>query len=517
MRGASTSQNRLHEDEAQQQQVGNRRRGGRRGLEQAPTRPSLCAGRDRGQDIPQIQLLRKTAAVQIQKKWRAHHKYKTDNKDRTDRRRRAATKIQAVWRAFHVRHLKVTKVATIIQKWVRGFLVRNMKRVHKAAVVIQRRTMGHVVRRCLARKNAAALKLQCVARGAIARSNTRAHREKLIWTAMILQRACRRWKALKVAGELRRAKQAEEQRKSAALSIQKIHRGSVCRKRAILQKVGFINRLKMRSAVTQVQCAVRRWQAIQYTERLRVTRLNTLNRAATTIRKHWLCYLYWSRYISLRHEFTSHVDSIVTIQRYVRGFLVRLRLWRKAIREEEELWGAIEIQRNWRGYLGRLRWELEYEAVWSREVAANRVQRAVRGWLARTCVHRLRKRLARAEFERARMRFKAAQKIQALARGHLVRRRIAIWRKWIVGAALRVQRVWRGHRYRNSLWTMVLDQRATHIQATIRGYLVRNRRFHLLAKIIMIQQFYRRWLRCQSEAQRQKRLDERQAKLAALA
>merc|ERR1712107_172429 len=96
-------------------------------------------------------------------------------------------------------------------------------------------------------------------------------------------------------------------------------------------------------------------------------------------------------------------------------------------------------------------------------------------------------------FEKARMRFKAAQKIQALARGHLARRRIAIWRKWIVGAAVRVQRVWRGHRYRNSLWTMVLDQRATHIQATVRGYHVRNRRFHLLAEVVMIQRFYRQW------------------------
>jgi len=439
-----------------------------------------------------------------------------DNRDRTDRRRRAATKIQAVWRAFHVRHLKVTKAATIIQKWVRGFLVRNLKRIHKAAVVIQRRTKGSVVRRCLAQNRAAALKLQCVVRGAIARSTARALREKLVWTAVVLQRVCRRWKAFKVAGELRRAKEAGERRKSAALSIQKIHRGSVCRKRAILQKVGFLNRLKMRSAVTQIQCAVRRWQAVEQTERLRVTRLNILNQAATTIRKHWLCYLYWSRYISLRHEFTSHTDSIVTIQRYVRGFLVRLRLWRNAIRQEEELWGAIEIQRNWRGYMGRLRWELEYEAVWSREVAAKRVQRAVRGWLARTCVHRLRKRLARAEFEKARMRFKAAQKIQALARGHLVRRRIAIWRTWIVGAAVRVQRVWRGHRYRNSLWTMVLDQRATHIQATIRGYLVRNRRFHLLAEVVMIQRFYRQWLRRFGVAERQKRLDERRAKLAAL-
>ena len=52
---------------------------------------------------------------------------------------------------------------------------------------------------------------------------------------------------------------------------------------------------------------------------------------------------------------------IVTIQRYARGFLVRLRMWREAIRAEEELWAVLEIQRVWRGYHGRVRWEDAYE------------------------------------------------------------------------------------------------------------------------------------------------------------
>ncbi|CAE7319331.1 MYO5A, partial [Symbiodinium sp. CCMP2592] len=112
-------------------------------------------------------------------------------------------------------------------------------------------------------------------------------------------------------------------------------------------------------------------------------------------------------------EFLNHVDSVVTLQRYARGYLVRLRMWRDAIQTEQRLWAAVEIQRCWRGYMGRLRWEMEYERLWSRETAALIIQRNVRGWLARSAVTGRRKRKARAEFEKARRRFKAAQKIQA--------------------------------------------------------------------------------------------------------
>merc|ERR1719476_1278250 len=108
-----------------------------------------------------------------------------------------------------------------------------------------------------------------------------------------------------------------------------------------------------------------------------------MNRAATTIRKYWLRKLYQTRFQELRSEFRMHLPSIITVQRYVRGFLVRLRMWRDAIRAEEELWAAVEIQRCCRGYLGRLKWELQYEAVWSREEASHRLQRQIRGWLAR--------------------------------------------------------------------------------------------------------------------------------------
>merc|ERR1719329_1331425 len=189
-----------------------------------------------------------------------------------------------------------------------------------------------------------------------------------------------------------------------------------------------------------------------------------MNKAATVVRKHFLRHIYRKRYLQLQREIRLHTSSIVTMQRYVRGFLVRLRMWRNAIRDEEELWAAVEIQRVWRGYMGRLRWELAYEAVWSREVAALRLQRYIRGWLARTRVHRMRRMLARAEFENARKRFKAAQKIQANVRGWIVRRRTAAWRDRIVKVVITVQRVFRGHHLRCKLWQQILEKRAVQMQ-----------------------------------------------------
>lgn len=195
--------------------------------------------------------------------------------------------------------------------------------------------------------------------------------------------------------------------------------------------------------------------------------------------------------MSLKKEFESHVDSIITLQRYVRGFLVRLRMWREALRAEEELWGVVEIQRMWRGYVGRNAWVEHYEKMWCREIAAARMQRHIRAWLSRSRVNKMKRKLARHEFEQARMRYKSAQKIQSLARGVLVRKIIRAWRERIIASVIRIQRVARGHSLRRKLWDQVLNQRSTMIGAVMRGYLVRKRRFHLIAKVIMIQQNWR--------------------------
>merc|ERR1719324_1668308 len=108
----------------------------------------------------------------------------------------------------------------------------------------------------------------------------------------------------------------------------------------------------------------------------------------------WLGSKTRKRYRESLNEFRTHESHIVTVQRYSRGFLVRLRMWREAIRAEEELWAALEIQRVWRGYLGRVQWETAYEKVWRREIAALRLQRVTRGFQARSNVGRKKRKIA---------------------------------------------------------------------------------------------------------------------------
>merc|ERR1719235_2766330 len=262
----------------------------------------------------------------------------------------------------------------------------------------------------------------------------------------------------------------------------------------------------MHQSATMLQSMSRRNAARKRVDVIRQDRLDLMNKSATFVRKLWLAYITRKRYMELKQEFEGHIDSIITQQRYIRGFLVRLRMWREAIRAEEELWAVVEIQRIWRGYIGRLRWENKYEETWAREIAAARMQRAARGWLARTRVNRIQRKIARAEFEKARLRFRSSQKIQALGRGVLVRKVIRCWRERIVAAVVTIQRIARGHSLRRKLWDQVLNQRATMIGAVMRGYLVRKRRFDLIAKVIMVQQNWRLAI-VEPQEVRKKRLD----------
>ena len=130
-------------------------------------------------------------------------------------------------------------------------------------------------------------------------------------------------------------------------------------------------------------------------------------------------------------------------------------MWREAIRAEEELWAAMEIQRIYKGYRGRVRWEDKLEESWRRELSAFVIQRNLRGWIGRTRVGRMRRRIARAEFDRARGRFRAAQRIQALVRGVQTRKVTSERKRLKLFAIVMAQRIFRGHWLRNRLWKQV--------------------------------------------------------------
>lgn len=449
--------------------------------------------------------MRKSAAEKIQRVWRASHSRRVQNQGRSKKEHLCATMIQARWRAFHVRRSKQNKAATAMQKWARGFIIRRAALKYKSACTIQRHARGMIFRRALQRQVQAATMIQKRARSIHDRQYAREYRIRYQDAALKVQRGAKRWQAYRIARELRSIRDAGDAEQLAAIRIQSVARGNVGRKRFQQHQNASQAAEAQQKAAIRIQALARRKQAEQRVDVKRQLKLDSQHHAATVIRKFWLRFIYRRRFLQLRKEFKSHEKSIVTAQRYVRGYLIRMRMWRDAIRGEEELWAAVEIQRCWRGYLGRIRWELEYHSIHSRLEAAMRLQRHVRGWLARARVHRLRKRNARAHFERARLRFKAAQRLQARSRGVLCRKRIQGYKQGKLDAVVRIQRVWRGHKMRRGMWEQMVGKRTVQIQAAMRGSIVRNRRYHLLVKVVCIQSNYRRWLRFMPEAERRRR------------
>jgi len=410
-----------------------------------------------------------------------------------------------MWRAFAVRQSRRTKGAIAIQRRLRGFLVRILIRRHKAAVIIQRHGIGFLTRRNLRRAVDAAVHIQRVARARIASINVEARRRLVRHAANLVRGSIRTWLIRQEMQSLKVVYDHQEARERSALKIQCVWRGGRARQTMQELRTAHKKRIMLFRASAKLQALARRHLAKKRVAKIRQTQMRASHNAATTIRKMWLGYVYRRRYLALRKEFLEHEGSVVTLQRFTRGYLVRLRMWRDAIRAEEQLWAAVEMQRCWRGYLGRLRWETEYERLWARESAALMIQRNVRGYLARTAVTGKRRRRARAEFERARRRFKSAQRIQALVRGVQCRKRVLRFWQRKVEAATTIQRIWRGYRLRCQKFEKDRTRDAVKIQSMVRRFLVRSRRFQLLAKVIMISRQWRHWRHFIPEAERQRR------------
>jgi hypothetical protein len=461
------------------------------------------------------QFIQKTAAERIQRCWRAWHRYCSEHQDWMTTTRICATMIQARWRSYHVRRQKLDKAAGVIQRHIRGFLVRLVLKRHTAAVTIQRHVVGMLTRKQLWRLNAAAIEMQRLVRGGQARRAVKDLCRELTRVVIILQRSCRGFIAKRVAAEQRNQRERERIFLRAVVDLQRFFRGWKGRIKSDTRREEYQREYEMHRSATMLQSMARRDQATKRVNNIRRERLQLMNKSATFVRKLWLAHITRKRYLELKQEFNTHIDSIITMQRYVRGFLVRLRMWREAIRAEEELWSVVEIQRVWRGYLGRIRWEDKFEETFKKEMAAAHVQKIIRGWLSRHRVNKIQRKLARGEFEKARARFKAAQRIQCLVRGVLVRKVIRAWRERIIHCVVNIQRVARGHHLRRKLWTQVLHQRVTMIASMVRGCLVRKRLTTLIAKVIMIQRAFRKIKSYDTTETRRKRGDLMQSRKAA--
>merc|ERR1719158_1737197 len=177
----------------------------------------------------------------------------------------------------------------------------------------------------------------------------------------------------------------------------------------------------MAVAATMIQASVRRDIGNRKVANVRSMRRAHTHKSATFIRSIWLGFKVRRNYHELREKFMDNMAQCVILQRYIRGFIVRNRIWRSAAQAESELWASVELQRAWRGYRGRLRWEQHYEMYWSRQIAAVRAQSFARGWLAKLRVHRIRQSRMHKRLAAERRLFKAAQNIQKHARGMITR------------------------------------------------------------------------------------------------
>jgi hypothetical protein len=406
-----------------------------------------------------------------------------------------ATMIQSHWRSYHVRRQRMDKYAMMIQRHCRGFLVRSVLKSHTAAVTIQRRVAGVLTRKRLAHLHKAASRIESTSRGRLARKrfvDMKAHRLAVIIT---LQKHIRAWMARRRAKRAWAEKRFQATKRTATVELQRMFRGWKGRQFAEQrrQEVNDAN-LREQSAM-RIQTMYRNKKARVAVNDLRIERHQEMEKAATFVRKVWLGAKMRKKYNALKEEFGCSEDCVIVIQRYMRGCLCRVRLWYKAVQHEEQLWAAIEIQRRWRGFLGRRRWIAKRELGVRWDKAAALLQPNIRGFLARRLVCRMRRKLARAEFEWARARYRAAQKIQTLVRGVQVRMRFREEHARATRAATNIQRIQRGRALRARMWSQVREQNAATITAAARGYLVRKRRQHLLAKVICIQRAYRVWLR----------------------
>jgi len=435
------------------------------------------------------------AAERIQRVWRAWFEYCQETSEWMTVTWICATMIQSHWRSYHVRRKNMDCFAGTIQRHCRGFLVRCVLNKHTAAVTIQRRVVGMITRGKLAQLHKAANEIERLVRGGLARRRFRDFKAFKVGVVTTIQKHIRVWLSKRRVGRLTDERNTLRTKQKATIDLQRMFRGWKGRQKVLQHRRLFHAQRLEHEAATKIQSMVRRRQAARRVDNLRQQRLDEMERAATFLRKVWLGARTRKHYIQVMEDFRCADGQVTTIQRYVRGFICRLALWRDAVTVEDELWAALQIQRRWRGYCGRVRAEDVLEVVWRKELGITKVQRAARAWMARLRVGRMKRQIARVEFKRARRRYQGAQKIQALTRGVLSRKVTCARMMRVVKAVTHIQRMFRGSSVRTRLWFQVENQRTTMIQALARGFLVRNRRFCLVAKVQMIQRRYRKWIK----------------------
>jgi len=435
------------------------------------------------------------AATRIQGAWRRYRLYCTENEEWFEHMKKCAWRIQMRWKVTQPQRRAVRAAAVKIQTRWRGFFVRLQMWRRHAAVRIQKRMHGKFARQEIHRLNLAVIEMQRLVRGGLTRKFIHMYRAHLEHISCIIQKA---WRSRQAYMQLKRDIRYQQQRDlqvKCVLMIQSLYRRKQALKVADEKRYELEQIVLQSAAATMIQSCARRQKAKAKVRGIRDGRMEKMHWAATTIRKQYLMVVEVRRLHELKRRFKADEGAIVVIQRFARGFLVRLRLVKGRTSLLARIEAATNIQKTWRGFLGCRKYESRAEVFYSRPIAAARIQRYWRGSVVRRALRRRRAATARGMFEVARARFYAAQRIQAVARGGQVRHRLRSRKAAVFHRVVLIQRAFRLYLTRKVFWYRARDKQAVVIQRQARRLLVQRRlqQVHQYAAIVQVS--YRAHLR----------------------
>ncbi|BHF79856.1 hypothetical protein SprV_0702297900 [Sparganum proliferum] len=342
--------------------------------------------------------------------------------------------------------LSPSQAAVKLQAWYRGCLARRalvLQRQEQAASRIQTAYRSFLRRRKLRalvfdllERHRAAVPLQAIARGYLARLHCAKLKARRLSAALTLQRAfC--------------AVLEQRRRRRRAAAIRRLHAVALVVLAAVKFSRPVMHRRRQIAAATLIQTRFRsaRARKLLMQQRKEVAAATRLQAYARGFLARRLLARRRAEVVAARNR----QAAAITIQAHVRGFLMRSQL-----AHQRRTAAAIVIQAQFRGY--RVRTTYRAYREWN---AATILQAVARGFLAR-------RRVARLLEERRRN--AAAALIQARFRGYRARRAFLNYRLW--NAAVLVQAHIRGFLARRKYCSQRLA--AVLIQSHVRGYLVRR-------------------------------------------
>ncbi|KAK3864993.1 hypothetical protein Pcinc_029350 [Petrolisthes cinctipes] len=378
------------------------------------------------------------------------------------RMRKAAVTIQTSFRGYYQRqrYLKEREAAVKIQHWWKGIQCTQHQQhefamLKNSIIMSQAVIRGFLVRRKLSRQNSAVVKIQALIRMQIAQRMF----VKKVNSVVLIQKW---WKSIK---DIQNQQAHYHKIKESVVTLQAYTRGMLVRREM----------LRRHKAASKIQAQFRCHVSYKHYQEVKVNTVKIQN---------WWRSLRTANFDYENYQITK--QSVVTIQAFIRGVIVRLELKRQNK-------AATVVQAHVRSFLMMKRYKRTIDA-------AIIIQRWVR------CLRKAK--------EQQSLRF-AAITLQAATRGMLVRKKLtcermaqmiiaAHYRGWITRRQLKnkveciqvIQQWWRfkllSKAQRKNYLT--LKNATITVQAYTRGMLVRKRVFTQKKDIIKIQSCVRGWL-----------------------